>query len=46
MFENWLKDYDILSSFAKHYKTGEVLPKEMFEKEGLPLSMESILSLR
>lgn len=31
MFENWLRDYDIVSSFAKHYKTGEVLPKEMFD---------------
>lgn len=31
MFENWLRDYDILSSFAKHYKTGEGLPKELFD---------------
>lgn len=31
LFENWLWDYDILSSFAKHYKTGEVLPKATFD---------------
>ncbi len=30
IFENWIDDYDILSSFAKHYKTGEVFPKELF----------------
>ena len=31
LFENWLWDYDILSSFAKHYETGEVLPKATFD---------------
>ena len=31
IFENWIWDYDILSSFAKHYETGEVLPKDMFD---------------
>ena len=30
-FENWIWDYNTLSSFAKHYKTGEVLPKEVFD---------------
>jgi thimet oligopeptidase len=32
IFENWAWDYDALSLFAKHYKTGEVLPKEFHEK--------------
>ncbi|NRA92046.1 MAG: hypothetical protein HRU26_05070, partial [Psychroserpens sp.] len=31
IFENWIWDYDILSSFAKHYETGEVLPKELYD---------------
>lgn len=31
LFENWIWNYDILSSFAKHYKTGEVFPKATFE---------------
>jgi oligopeptidase A len=31
IFENWINDYDILSSFAKHYITGEVFPKKMFD---------------
>lgn len=31
LFENWIADYSIVSTFAKHYKTGEVLPKETFE---------------
>ena len=31
IFENWIFDYDILSSFAKHYETGEVFPKDMFD---------------
>ena len=31
IFENWVLDYDILSTFAKNYKTGEVLPKETFD---------------
>lgn len=32
IFENWVLDYEIVSSFAKHYKTGEVLPKVTFDK--------------
>ncbi len=31
IFENWIEDYDILSSFAKHYETGEVFPKELYD---------------
>tara|TARA_R110002050_G_scaffold46516_10_gene109372 strand:- start:6272 stop:8341 length:2070 start_codon:yes stop_codon:yes gene_type:complete len=46
MFENWLKDYDILSSFAKHYKTGEVLPKEMFENMKKAENLSSGLGLQ
>jgi thimet oligopeptidase len=32
MFENWVWNYDVLKMFAKNYKTGEVLPKELFDK--------------
>lgn len=32
IFENWIGDYEILSSFAKHYKTGEVFPKDLFDR--------------
>lgn len=32
IFENWIWDYDVLKTFATHYKTGEVLPQETFEK--------------
>lgn len=31
IFENWIWDYDMLSSFARHYETGEVLPREVFD---------------
>ncbi|MCP4311502.1 MAG: Zn-dependent oligopeptidase [Bacteroidetes bacterium] len=31
IFENWIWDYDMLSTFARHYETGEVLPKELFD---------------
>jgi thimet oligopeptidase len=31
LFENWLWNYDILSSFAKNYDTGEVFPKTTFD---------------
>jgi Zn-dependent oligopeptidase len=30
--ENWCWEYDALKTFAKHYKTGETLPKELFDK--------------
>tara|TARA_R110001583_G_scaffold46314_3_gene145382 strand:+ start:6143 stop:8176 length:2034 start_codon:yes stop_codon:yes gene_type:complete len=32
IFENWTWNYDALKMFAKHYETGEVLPKELFDK--------------
>lgn len=32
IFENWAWDYDALSLFAKHYKTGEVLPRSLYDK--------------
>lgn len=32
IFENWAWNYDVLKSFSKHYETGEVLPKPLFDK--------------
>jgi len=32
IFENWAWEYDALKMFAKHYKTGEILPMDLFEK--------------
>ena len=32
IFENWVLDYGIVSSFAKNYKTGETLSQETFDK--------------
>jgi oligopeptidase A len=32
IFENWAWEYDALKLFAKHYKTGEVLPEDLFKK--------------
>jgi thimet oligopeptidase len=32
IFENWIWDYPSLALFAKHYETGEVLPKELYDK--------------
>ncbi len=32
MFEEWGKNYETLSKFAKHYQTGAVIPKELVEK--------------
>ncbi len=32
IFENWAWNYEALSLFAKHYKTNEILPKELYKK--------------
>jgi thimet oligopeptidase len=32
ILENWAWNYDALKTFAKHYKTGEVLPKPLYDK--------------
>ncbi len=32
IFENWAWDYQALTLFAKHYKTGEILPKKLHDK--------------
>jgi thimet oligopeptidase len=32
LFENWAWNYEALQMFSLHYKTGEVLPKELFTK--------------
>jgi len=32
IIENWTWNYEALKLFAKHYKTGEVLPEELFDK--------------
>jgi thimet oligopeptidase len=50
LFENWLWNYDMLSSFAKNYKTGEVLPKttfdKMFKAKNVASGLRTIRSLR
>jgi len=50
IFENWIWDYDILSSFARHYKTGEVFPKAVFDNmlktKNLSSGLNAIGSLR
>ncbi|MFT6898911.1 MAG: peptidyl-dipeptidase Dcp [Paraglaciecola sp.] len=32
VMENWMMEPEVLAQFAKHYKTGEVIPKEMIDK--------------
>jgi len=50
LFENWLWDYDMLSSFARHYETGEVLPRELFdnmlEAKNVTSGLDALGSLR
>lgn len=31
MFENWVWDADVLKTFARHYKTGEIFPDELLD---------------
>ncbi|HEX7709010.1 MAG TPA: M3 family metallopeptidase [Thermoanaerobaculia bacterium] len=44
IFENWIWDYQVLSSFAKHYATGEVLPRELFDNMLAARNLSSGLS--
>jgi len=50
IFENWIWDYDMLSSLTEHYKTGEVLPKETFDNmlaaKNVSSGLAAIRSLR
>lgn len=50
IFENWIWDYETVSTFAKHYETGEVLPKETFDNmlnaKNVSSGYSSIRSLR
>jgi peptidyl-dipeptidase Dcp len=32
VMENWMTEPEVLANFAKHYKTGEVIPMELVEK--------------
>ncbi|MFQ3237461.1 MAG: peptidyl-dipeptidase Dcp, partial [Paraglaciecola sp.] len=32
VMQNWMMEPEVLAQFAKHYKTGEVIPKEMIDK--------------
>lgn len=32
VMENWMSEPEVLKMYAKHYKTGKVIPKEMIEK--------------
>jgi thimet oligopeptidase len=44
IFENWIWDYDVLRSFARHYATGEVLPRELFNNMLAARNLSSGLS--
>jgi Zn-dependent oligopeptidase len=53
IFENWIWDYETLSSFARHHQTGEVLPRETFNNmlaarnlgSGIALQRSMLLSM-
>ena len=32
IFENWIWNYESVKLFGKHYQTGEVLPRDLFDK--------------
>ena len=32
IFEEWIWNYDVVKTFAHHYRTGEVLPRTMFDR--------------
>jgi peptidyl-dipeptidase Dcp len=32
VMENWMMEPEVLAQFAKHYKTGEVIPQQMIDK--------------
>jgi len=32
VMENWMSEPEVLEMYAKHYKTGEVIPDAMIEK--------------
>jgi len=32
VMENWMLQPEVLAQFAKHYKTGEVIPQELVNK--------------
>jgi peptidyl-dipeptidase Dcp len=32
VMENWMSDPEVLSLYAKHYQTGEIIPNELIEK--------------
>ena len=46
IFENWIWDYATLSTFAKHYQTGEVLPEEVFDNMLAAKNLSSGLTLQ
>ncbi len=45
IFENWIEDYEILNSFAKHYESGEPFPKETFDNMKAAKNVSSGLNL-
>jgi thimet oligopeptidase len=32
IYENWVYDYNVLKMFAKHYQTGKVIPKDLYDR--------------